>query len=204
LAAEARTQGRRVLTSASLTSEAWRAPAAWLRWPAGHLRRGDGDLAAWRWSTWGLGGRFDSAPGRAVVERQFARLAASVGAFVGGDNSITRPLVVGLARGDLSGVGVLTLDAQHDVRTAGPPAPPSAGHRGRPDGRAGRWASTFANSAPTVYRAEHIEVVTMERWTRWGRLVGPAPGDGERCEDLVMDVDALPPSPRLPGAPSGG
>ena len=37
--------------------------------------------------------------------------------FIGGDNAITRPLVAGLLGPDLSRVGVLTLDAHHDVRT---------------------------------------------------------------------------------------
>ena len=37
-------------------------------------------------------------------------------AFLGGDNAITRPLVNGLAEGDLDRVGILTLDAHHDVR----------------------------------------------------------------------------------------
>jgi arginase family enzyme len=38
-------------------------------------------------------------------------------AFLGGDNAITRPLVRGLARGELASMGLLTLDAHHDVRT---------------------------------------------------------------------------------------
>lgn len=36
--------------------------------------------------------------------------------FLGGDNAITRPVVAGLLGDDLSRVGVITLDAHHDVR----------------------------------------------------------------------------------------
>ena len=41
---------------------------------------------------------------------------------LGGDNALTRPVLVGLAGGDLGRVGLLTLDAHHDVRSfyAGP------------------------------------------------------------------------------------
>ncbi len=36
--------------------------------------------------------------------------------FLGGDNAVTRPIVTGLHGNDLSRVGVITLDAHHDVR----------------------------------------------------------------------------------------
>lgn len=39
-----------------------------------------------------------------------------VWAFIGGDNAITRPLVGGMSGPELDTVGVLTLDAHHDVR----------------------------------------------------------------------------------------
>ncbi len=41
---------------------------------------------------------------------------AAVHVFLGGDNAVTRPAVAGLLGPDLSRVGVITLDAHHDVR----------------------------------------------------------------------------------------
>lgn len=44
------------------------------------------------------------------------RGSAATHAFIGGDNAITRPVVAGLLGDDLAKVGVITLDAHHDVR----------------------------------------------------------------------------------------
>lgn len=53
--------------------------------------------------------------------REIRRLAAgldrdAVHVFLGGDNAITRPWVSGMCGPDLSAVGLVTLDAHHDVR----------------------------------------------------------------------------------------
>lgn len=53
----------------------------------------------------------------ATVREHAAGLSAGpVRAFLGGDNAITRPLMAGLLGPDLSGAGLVTLDAHHDVR----------------------------------------------------------------------------------------
>ncbi len=52
-----------------------------------------------------------------AIEAAAGRLEGSgVRAYVGGDNAITRPLVRATAQGDLDAIGVLTVDAHHDVR----------------------------------------------------------------------------------------
>jgi len=213
-------------SSASLTpSEAWRAPAAF-RAALARLATFDGEtgvdlgrLAVADLGDWEVAG-LDMHQAAAVVERRARRLAGGpVGAFIGGDNSITRPLVVGLAQGDLSRVGVLTLDAQHDVRTldAGPTnGTPIRGliEDGLPDGRVVQVGiHSFANSAPyRAYCAEHrIEVVTMETVDEVGAgwVVTSALRDlAERCEWIFVDVDVdvldVAFAPGCPGARPGG
>lgn len=54
-------------------------------------------------------------------ERTAAAAAGAAGRFtcmlgIGGDNSATYPLMLGAAGGDLSGWGLITLDAHHDLR----------------------------------------------------------------------------------------
>jgi formiminoglutamase len=151
-------------SSASLTpSEAWRAPAVF-RAALARLSTFDGEagidlghLPVRDLGDWEVAG-LDMQQAAVVVERRARGLGPGpVAAFIGGDNAITRPLVKGLAWGDLSGVGVLTLDAQHDVRTleAGPTnGTPIRGllEDGLPDGRVVQVGiHSFANSAP--YRA---------------------------------------------------
>ena len=142
-----------------------------------------------------------------------------VHAFIGGDNAITRPLVRGLAGDDLSRVGVLTLDAHHDVRStdAGPTnGSPIRGliEDGLPDGRVTQVGiHSFANSAQ--YREfcdDHgIEVVTMASvdevdagWLVWSALDDLA----QRCDWIFVDVDMdvldIAFAPGCPGSRPGG
>lgn len=213
-------------SSASLTpSEAWRAPAAF-RSALGRFSTFDGEagvdlgrLAVADLGDWKVAG-LDMQQVIPVIEREARRLAGGpVAVFIGGDNAVTRPLVAGLALGDLSRVGVLTLDAQHDVRSleAGPTnGTPIRGliEDGLPDGRVVQVGiHSFANSAP--YRAfctEHrIEVVTMETVDEVGAgwVVSSALRDlGERCDwvfvDVDMDVLDVAFAPGCPGARPGG
>lgn len=119
---------------------------------------------------WGVEG-LDLEDSQRTIQRLAGELEAGpVHAFIGGDNAITRPLVVGLDRGALERVGVLTFDAHHDVRTldAGPTnGTPIRGliEDGLSDGAVVQIGiHSFANSA--AYRdfcQEHrIRVVTVD------------------------------------------
>jgi arginase family enzyme len=133
------------------------------------------------------------------VERLTQELPESpVRAFLGGDNAITRPLVRSL--GDLAEVGVLTLDAHHDVRVtdSGPNSgSPIRGliEDGLPDGRVIQIGiHSFANSREyRAYCEDHgIEVVTMatvdEVGVGW--VVTTALNDlARRCRWIYVDVD---------------
>ena len=142
-----------------------------------------------------------------------------VKAFIGGDNAITRPLVSGLAGGDLSGVGILTLDAHHDVRLTdnGPTnGSPIRGliEDGLPYGRVIQVGiHSFSNSAEyRGYCEEHgIEVVTMSTVDEVGAgwVVTSALHDlAKRCSWIYVDVDIdvldLAFAPGCPGARPGG
>ncbi len=142
-----------------------------------------------------------------------------VKAFLGGDNAITRPLVNGLSRGDLSAVGISTIDAHHDVRvTTGGPSngSPIRGliEDGLPPGRVVQVGiHSFANSAEyRQYCTEHgIEVVTMTTVDEVGAgwVVTSALADlARRCEWIYVDVDIdvldLAFAPGCPGARPGG
>lgn len=213
-------------SSASLSpSEAWRAPAA-LRQALKRFSVFDGerrtDLRSLAVADLGdipVAGldMFQAPP---VAEEFAASLSGGpAAAFLGGDNAITRPLVKGLCAGDLSGVGILTLDAHHDVRatTSGPTnGSPIRGliEDGLPDGRVVQVGiHSFANSAEyRAYCEEHgIEVITMETvdevGSRW--VVSSALDDlARRCEWVFVDVDldvldaAF--APGCPGARPGG
>jgi formiminoglutamase len=213
-------------SSASLTpSEAWRAPAAF-RSALARFSTFDGEtgtdlgcLAVADLGDWEVAG-LDMHQMAAVVEQRARGLAnGPVAAFIGGDNAITRPLVRGLAGGDLSGVGVLTLDAQHDVRAldAGPTnGTPIRGllEDGLPDGRVVQVGiHSFANSAPyRAYCAEHrVEVVTMDTVDEVGAgwVVASALRDlAQRCDWIFVDVDVdvldAAFAPGCPGARPGG
>jgi formiminoglutamase len=165
----------------------------------------------------------DGVDSREMLEQVTALAAAlpqgPVHVFLGGDNAITRPLVRGLAGGDLSGAGVLTLDAHHDVRStdAGPTnGNPIRGliEDGLPDGRVVQVGiHSYANSAE--YRgfcADHgIEVVPMAAVDEVGAgwLVTSALDDlAKRCDRVFVDVDLdvldLAFAPGCPGARPGG
>lgn len=213
-------------SSASLSpSEAWRCPGA-VRSALGGMSVFDGETEAdlrrvtvadlGDWPVEGLD--MHVMPGE--VERLAAGLPAGpVKAFLGGDNAITRPLVKGLAGGDLGRVGILTLDAHHDVRlTEGGPTngSPIRGliEDGLPDGRVIQVGiHSFANSQE--YRAwcrEHgVEVVTMTTVDEVGAgwAVTSALNDlGRRCDWVFVDIDidvldqAF--APGCPGSRPGG
>jgi len=154
------------------------------------------------------------------VERLASRLPGRpVKAFLGGDNAITWPLVKALAGGDLARVGVLTIDAHHDVRsTDGGPTNGSPVRGLIDDGLPGGQViqvgiHSFANSAEyRAYCDDHgIEIVTMSTVDEVGAewAVASALNDlARRCDWIYVDVDldALDSAfaPGCPGARPGG
>lgn len=63
----------------------------------------------------------DATAGHERLEMATLNIEEPVVAVIGGDNSLTRPALLGLSGGHLaSGWGLITLDAHHDVRPAAP------------------------------------------------------------------------------------
>jgi formimidoylglutamase len=213
-------------SSASLSpSDAWRTPA-YVRAALGRFSVFDGEtgidlrsVAVRDLGDWDVAG-LDMWEAPKVVERRARSLdPQSIALFLGGDNAITRPLVKGLARGDLEEVGILTLDAHHDVRTttSGPTnGSPIRGllEDGLPDGRVVQVGiHSFANSREyRSYCDEHgVEVITMEIVDEVGAgwAVHSALNDlAERCRWVYVDVDIdvldVAFAPGCPGARPGG
>jgi len=162
------------------------------------------------WEVTGLGATEE------VASRARRLAGGPVAAFIGGDGAVARPLIGGLARGDLSEVGLLTLDARHDVlASAREPADRtwlrSLIEDGLPDGRVVQVGTrSFADTAPArAFCAEHgIEVVTMETVEEVGAgwVVTSALRDlRERCAwiFLVADLGVLD-AAFAPGCPQAG
>lgn len=153
------------------------------------------------------------------IQQLAGRLPANmIHAFIGGDNSITRPLLRGL-RPDLRDVGVLTLDAHHDVRTldSGPTnGTPIRGllEDGLPPGRVAQVGiHDFANSdAYRRYCDENdIAVFTMQQVDEWGidetvevALDHLAHRVGSIYVDFDIDVLDRAFAPGCPGSRPGG
>ncbi|MDP8958652.1 MAG: agmatinase family protein [Actinomycetota bacterium] len=168
---------------------------------------------------WGVDG-LDLEASQAAIERQARSLRRGpVHAFLGGDNAITRPLARGLAGGRLSEVGLITLDAHHDVRVLdyGPTnGTPIRGllEDGLLDGRVVQVGiHSFANSKEyRRYCEDHgIRVVTMEEVEREGLrqvMAEALAWLAERCGWIYVDFDldvldrAF--APACPGARPGG
>jgi formiminoglutamase len=140
-----------------------------------------------------------------------------VHAFLGGDNAITRPIVRGIH--SLDSVGVLTLDAHHDVRTTEPGPTNGSPIRGLiedglPDGVVTQVGiHSFANSAEyRSYCDDHgVEVITMDVVddNDVGWLVTSALDDlANKVETIHVDVDIdvldMAYAPGCPGARPGG
>lgn len=213
-------------SSASLSpSEAWRTPPLVRQALAGlsvfdSERRVDlRDLAVHDSGDWPVTGIDMGDMLDAVTELAADLAEGPVYAFLGGDNAITRPLVRGLSRSDLSRVGVVTLDAHHDVRSTEPGPTNGSPIRGLiedglPDGRVTQIGiHSFANSAEyRAYCDDHaIEVITMEVVddTDVGWLVTSALDDLAGRVDWVyvdIDIDVLDAAfaPGCPGSRPGG
>lgn len=140
-------------------------------------------------------------------------------AFIGGDNAITRPLVSGLSGHGLADVGVLTLDAHHDVRHLedGPNnGTPIRGlfEDGLSDGHVAQVGiHSFANSE--VYRSyceqRGVAVFTMATVDDWGieeTVTVALDLLARSCEWIYVDfdIDVLDRAfaPGCPGSRPGG
>lgn len=212
-------------------SEAWRTPAA-VRQALARLSPWDPDAPAdlaglrvedlgdWPVADLPLQEAMAAIRGRAeLLPHHTAEGWTRVHAFLGGDNAITRPLVTGLLGPDLERVGLLTLDAHHDVRplTDGP-------RNGSPvrgllaDGLPGRnvvqlGIGSFANSAAhAAWCADHgISALTAEQV----RYIGATKAVAQaldvlagHCEAIYVDLDVdvldVAFAPACPGARPGG
>jgi formiminoglutamase len=139
--------------------------------------------------------------------------------FIGGDNAITRPLVAVQAE-DLSGVGLITFDAHHDVRTLNHGPTNGTPIRGliEEHGLAGSnvvqiGIHSFANSAPYRNYCDEvgISVVTAEQVEGIGMKAAVDVALSQLsafCDKVYVDVDldvldrAF--APACPGARPGG
>lgn len=142
----------------------------------------------------------------------------AVHVFLGGDNAITRPVVAGLLGPDLSRVGVITLDAHHDVRHLDDGPRNGTPIRGLvedgldPAKVVQIGIGRFTNSAPYAdwCRERGITVVTAPDVHRRG--IGSAIsqamdhlGDVDAIHvDFDMDVLDVAFAPACPGARPGG
>lgn len=211
-------------SSASLSpSEAWRTPAL-VRAALGRFSTFDSerridlrDLAVADRGDWPLTGIDMHEMLEAATELAAGTDPGVVHAFLGGDNAITRPIVRG--RYELGAVGVLTLDAHHDVRTTEPGPTNGSPIRGLiEDGLPGERVTqvgihSFANSLEyRAYCDDHgVAIITMEDLD--GRDVETVVRDAldrlaERVVavhvDVDMDVLDLAFAPGCPGSRPGG
>jgi formiminoglutamase len=160
-------------------------------------------------------------PALAAIRDRAAALDRSVPLhlFLGGDNAITRPLAAGLLGPDLGRVGLLTLDAHHDVRTLDRGPGNGTPVRGLlADGLPGAnvhqiGIGAFTNSAAYAAwaAAQGITAVTADRARRdgVGEVVQAALDDlAGRCDAVYVDLDVdvldVAFAPACPGARPGG
>lgn len=213
-------------SSASITpSQAWRTPGA-LREVLARFATFDGEagapLDAVAAHDAGDLPLADLSPAEAVsaVEAAVSSLPAGpVYAFVGGDNVVTYPIVARHPSAAIGRMGVLTLDAHHDVRTYDGTPGNGAPIRALVDrGLPGRHVAqvgihSFANSG--AYRrwvdARGIQVTTMAEVDERGvaTVIDEALDElADRCDavHVDVDVDVLDRSfaPGCPGARPGG
>jgi formiminoglutamase len=213
-------------SSASLSpSQAWETPAA-LRRMLARFSTFDGEtgtelleLTVADRGDWTIAHLAPDEMVAAVTEATAALPSGPVHAFLGGDNLVTYPVVAGLPQAPLERIGVLTLDAHHDVRTTEHGLTNGAPIRalveaGLPGGHVVQVGiHSFANSAHYRHWADEqgIRVATMGMVDEHG--VDRVVADGldylaERCDVIHVDVDVdvldRAHAPACPGARPGG
>lgn len=144
--------------------------------------------------------------------------AEAVHVFLGGDNAITRPIATGLLGPDLDQVGIVTLDAHHDVRHLDDGPTNGSPIRGLiEDGVSGHHVfqlgiGRFTNSGPYARWADEHEVrsITAEEIHQHGitwavrQVLGHLPHVRTIHVDLDIDVLDQAYAPACPGARPGG
>ena len=207
-------------------SEAWRTPGAvrdalarlstWDATAGVDLREAVAvrDLGDWDLASLPL----EEAVARTHVAAAGLDGAADLHVFLGGDNAITRPVVTGLLGPGLADVGLVTLDAHHDVRTLDDGPRNGTPVRGLiTDGLRGEhvWQlgiAAFANSAPYAAWAheQRIGVVTAAECHADGveravdRALAGLPDVRAVHVDVDVDVLDVAHAPACPGARPGG
>lgn len=177
--------------------ETWRAPAAVraaLRWfPACDREAGVdlGSLAVRDLGDWDVAG-LGAADAGAVVERHARDLAGGPPAlFLGGDESVLGPLVAGLSRGEVGGVGVLTIGAHRAAGTgSGTGEWPAAGPAPGRVVQVGIHA--FAEPVAAPWGVSGVEVVTLDALDEVGAgwVVTSALNDlAEACSWVFVGID---------------
>jgi formiminoglutamase len=166
-------------------------------------------------------GDVDEPDGAAGHARVTAASADAEGRFplliaIGGDNSVTLPVMTGLARGDLSGWGLVTVDAHHDLRDGKSNGSPvrqliDAGLPAEHVVQIG--IADFANSPAYAKRAKDLGITVMTRASLRGRNMAEAAeealriaGHGGRPVYVDLDVDVCDRAevPGCPAAAPGG
>ncbi len=146
-----------------------------------------------------------------TAEERFSLLLA-----LGGDNSITFPLMRGTAHGDLSGWGLITLDAHHDLRDGESNGSPvrqliEAGVPGAHVVQIG--IADFSNSAEYSARAHELGITVIPRASLRGRDMSEVAGEALRIAghggrpvfvDIDVDVCDRAEVPGCPAAAPGG
>ncbi|MDO9108722.1 MAG: arginase family protein [Coriobacteriia bacterium] len=159
----------------------------------------------------GAGGEQRTRRASAKARERFGLLIA-----IGGDNSITFPVMGGLAGADLSGWGLITLDAHHDLRDGDSNGSPvrrlvEAGLPGKNIVQIG--IADFANSAAYAARAREFGITVVGRDAITAPAVGAIAsaalaiaGRGGGGVFLDVDVDVCDRSvvPACPSAAPGG
>lgn len=160
----------------------------------------------------------DAPGGEKRVASTVGQAAARFGCVlgIGGDNSITYPLLSGISGGDLSGWGLITVDAHHDVRdgtTNGSPVRRlvEAGLPGSHIVQIG--IADFANSTFYARRAREYGITVVRRSELRERLLAEVvaaalevAGAGGRPVFVDLDVDVCDRAfvPGCPAAAPGG
>jgi len=147
--------------------------------------------------------------------REAVALATSGGArlliALGGDNSVTCPVVTALGGGDLSDIGLITIDAHHDLRdgtTNGSPVRRLV-EAGLPGGNIVQLGiADFSNSAAYSARAAEYGITVISRSELARRPLGQVlayaldrAGAGGRPVFVDIDVDVCDRA-EVPGCPS--
>jgi formiminoglutamase len=159
----------------------------------------------------------DSSNGKKVIAKKVSGLLDKYGLLIalGGDNSITYSLTAGLF-GDLSKVGLITLDAHHDIRDGNTNGSPvwrliQAGLPGKNIVQIG--ISDFANSKEYSDRAKEAEIFVITRAQLRNKSIADAMKQafsqlGRNVDHIYVDIDVdvcdRSVAPACPAATPGG